>query len=520
MFDNKRAMYAIDFIQNLKHTKGKWAGVPFKLLPWQYEIIKDVFGTVDENGRRQYQYVCLEIPKKNGKSELAAAIALLMTYGDGEANGEIYSCASDRSQASLVFDVAHDMMKQSPALQKRTKAQASLKQLTDKVSGSVYKVVSAEAFTKHGLNISCCIFDELHAQPNRDLWDVMTTGAGDAREEPLWFVITTAGNDVNRTSIGWEIHEKARKIIAGEEKDPRWYCKIWGVEPDFDGDIWDEDLWYKVNPSLGETIDVERVRQQALSAKNSEAEELNFRWLRLNQWVSLKRVGWLPISLWDKTLGDWGESDLLGQECYVGIDLSTTTDLTALSLLFPPRDSHSDWRFKFETFIPAENMRERERRDKVPFSTWVDGGYCHATAGDVVDYGFIARMIEQLCSQYEVLWFCCDKWRIEYLRQLLPEDIQDRFIEIPQTMAGMSVAMQELERLFRAEEITHMVDPLGRWTFGNVRIATDGNENMKPMKSKAIERIDPMVALVNAMAGAQKLELQTSIYETRGLRVI
>ena len=181
MFDNKRAMYAIDFIQNLKHTKGKWAGVPFKLLPWQYEIIKDVFGTVDENGRRQYQYVYLEIPKKNGKSELAAAIALLMTYGDGEANGEIYSCASDRSQASLVFDVAHDMMKQSPALQKRTKAQASLKQLTDKVSGSVYKVVSAEAFTKHGLNISCCIFDELHAQPNRDLWDVMSTGGGDAR---------------------------------------------------------------------------------------------------------------------------------------------------------------------------------------------------------------------------------------------------------------------------------------------------------------------------------------------------
>jgi len=520
MFDNKRAMYAVDFIQNLKHTKGKWAGVPFKLLPWQYEIIKDVFGTVDENGHRQYQYVYLEIPKKNGKSELAAAIALLMTYGDGEANGEIYSCASDRSQASLVFDVAYDMMRQSPALQKRTKAQASLKQLTDKVSGSVYKVVSAEAFTKHGLNVSCCIFDELHAQPTRDLWDVMTTGSGDARDEPLFFVITTAGNDVNRTSIGWEIHEKARKIISGEIEDPRWYCKIWGVEPDFDGDIWDEELWYKVNPSLGETIDVSRVRQQALSAKNSEAEEMNFRWLRLNQWVSLKHVGWMPITLWDKTVGKWGESDLLGQECYVGIDLSTTTDLTALAILFPPRDSHSDWRFKFETFIPSENMKERERRDKVPFSTWVDGGFCHATAGDVVDYGYIARTIQQICSQYNVRYFCCDKWRIEYLRQLLPEDIQDQFIEIPQTMSGMSVGMQELERLFRAEEITHLNDPLGRWTFGNVRIATDGNENMKPMKSKAIERIDPMVALVNAMAGAMKLEAQTSIYETRGMRVI
>ena len=231
MFDNKRAMYAIDFIQNLKHTKGKWAGVPFKLLPWQYEIIKDVFGTVDENGRRQYQYVYLEVPKKNGKSELAAAIALLMTYGDGEVNGEIYSCASDRSQASLVFDVAYDMMKQSPALTKRTKAQPSLKQMTDKTSGSTYKVVSAEAFTKHGLNVSCCIFDELHAQPNRDLWDVMTTGSGDARDEPLFFTITTAGNDVNRPQSGGKSTKKPVKSSAEKRKTPVGTAKFGALNP-------------------------------------------------------------------------------------------------------------------------------------------------------------------------------------------------------------------------------------------------------------------------------------------------
>lgn len=520
MFDERRANYAIDFIQNLKHTKGKWAGVPFKLLPWQYEIVRDVYGTVDENGHRQYQFVYLEIPKKNGKSELAAAIALLHTYADGEINGEIYSCASDRSQASLVFDVAFDMMKQSPALTKRTKPQPSIKTLTDKVSGSTYKVVSAEAFTKHGLNISCCIFDELHAQPNRDLWDVMTSGSGDAREEPLFFVITTAGNDVNRTSIGWEIHEKARKIIAGEIEDPRWYCKIWGVEPDFEGDIWDEDLWYRVNPSLGHTIDIEKVRQAALSAKLNEAEEMNFRWLRLNQWVSNKRVGWLPVNVWDKTIGDWEEPDLRGKECYVGIDLSTTTDLTALALLFPPRGEETDWKFRFETFIPSENMKERERRDKVPFSKWVQEGYCNATNGDVVDYGYIAGTIQRICSMYDVLYFCADKWRLEYLRQLLPEDIQEKFVEISQSMAGMSVGMQELERLFRSHEITHLDDPLGRWCFGNVRVAMDGNENMKPVKSKAIERIDPIVALINAISGAIRLEPQQSVYESRGLLMI
>lgn len=521
MFDNARAMYAINFIQSLKHTKGKWAGKPFELLPWQYEIIKDVYGTVDDKGRRQYQFVYLEVPKKNGKSELGAAIALYHLFADGEINGEVYGCASDRAQASLVFDVAADMIKQSPVLYRRTKETASLKILTDKVTGSQYKVVSAEAFSKHGLNISCCIFDELHAQPNRDLWDVMTSGSGDAREEPLWFVITTAGDDVNRNSIGWEIHEKARKIISGEIEDPRWYCKVWGVPEDYDGDIWDEKLWYEVNPSLGHTIDIDKVRQQALSAKNSPAEERNFRWLRLNQWVSLKRVGWLPVTLWDKTVGDWSEAELLGRECYVGVDLSTTTDLTALALLFPPRDGvQDDWRFKLISFIPSDNMLERERRDKVPFSKWLENGYVHATPGDVVDYRYIAKTVEQICSQYNVRYFCADKWRLEYLRQLLPEDIQGQFIEIPQTMAGLSVGMQELERMFRAGEVSHGVNPLGRWSFGNVRVATDGNENMKPMKSKAIERIDPIVALINAMAGAIKLEPQKSVYEARGIRVV
>lgn len=520
MFNNDRAMYAVNFIQCLRHTKGKFYGKPFDLLPWEYEIIKDVYGTVDENGKRQYQFVYLEIPKKNGKSELGAAIALYHLFADGEMNGEIYSCASDREQASLVFNVASDMIDLNPTLKKRTKARPSLKMVEDKISGSVYKAVSAEAFSKHGLNVSCCIFDELHAQPNRDLWDVMTTGSGDAREEPLYFVITTAGDDPNRHSIGWEIHEKARKIIGGELEDPRWYCKIWGVDPDFDGDIFDEALWYKVNPSLGYTIDIEKVRQHALSARNSEVDEKNFRWLRLNQWISTKRVGWLPITLWDKTVGQWKADDLIGKECYVGVDLSTTTDLTSLALLFPPRDGIEGWRFRHENFMPLDNIRERERKDHVPFVDWSNKGFIHATPGDVVDYKYIANIIEAICNKYEVLWFCADKWRLEYLRQLLPEDIQSKFIEIPQTMAGQSVAMQELERLYRSHEITHLSDPVGRWSFGNVRIATDGNENIKPIKSRAIERIDPQVALINAMAGALRLEPQRSVYEDRGIRVV
>src|SRR3990172_6311717 len=230
MFSEARAHRAVKFFESLPHTKGRFYGQPFLLLPWQKSIIRDVYGTVNEAGFRTYKYAYLEIPKKNGKSELCAGAALYHLFADGEKNGEIYGCAADREQATLVFDVAVDMIDQLPALGKRARLTKSQKIITDKVSGSRYKVVSAEAYTKHGLNVSACIFDELHAQPNRDLWDVMTFGAGDARTQPIWWVITTAGDDPDRVSIGWEQHEYARMILAGEIQDPTWYPVIYGYQ--------------------------------------------------------------------------------------------------------------------------------------------------------------------------------------------------------------------------------------------------------------------------------------------------
>jgi len=479
-----------------------------------------VYGTLDETRRRQYQYCYLEVPKKNGKSELGAAIALYHTYADGEQYGEIYSCAADRAQASFVFDVAVAMIDQNPMLKKRTKLTISQHTITDKVSHSVYKAVSSEAYSKHGLNVSACIFDELHAQPNRELWDVMTSYSGDARNEPLWYVITTAGDDADRKSVGWEIHEKASKIISGDIVEPRWYAKIWGIPPEFNGDIYDEALWYEVNPSLGITIDIEKVRQAAQSAQNNEAEERLFRWLRLNQWVALKRIGWLPITLWDKTEGDWNPDDLLGERCYVGLDLSSTTDLTAAVPIFPPSDKHKDWRFITQTWIPEASMKERCLKDHVQYDAWVKNGYMEATPGNVVDYGLLAAGLDAMNKRYKVINYFCDPWRLEYLKQLLPPEVQEKFIEIPQTMAGTSCGIKEAERMFLAGEISHAHDPVGRWSFGNARVSIDGNENKKLMKNLSIERIDPTMALVDALSGAIKMEPRRSVYETRGLRVV
>ena len=251
MFDEKKARRVIRFIECLKHTKGEFHGKPFKLLPWQEKIIRDVFGTVrdEDPSMRQYNQVYIEIGKKNGKSELGAALALNMLINDDEWKAEVYSCASDRQQAAIVFDVAVDMVRQNPTLSRLIKIIPSTKRMVYQPTGSIYQVLSSEVATKHGLNVSACIFDELHTQPTRALYDVMTQGSGDARKQPLWFFLTTAGTD--RNSVCWEVHQKALDILEGRKHDPRFYPVVYGLSDDADWQ--DEQNWYKCNPSLGYT---------------------------------------------------------------------------------------------------------------------------------------------------------------------------------------------------------------------------------------------------------------------------
>lgn len=284
-YDVDLADRAVRFIENLKHTKGKWAGTPFWLLPWQERIVRDVFGIVTSEGYRQFRTAYVEIPKKNGKSELAAAIALYLLYADNEPSAEVYGAAADRQQASIVFDVARRMVEMSPALLKRSKIMAAGKRLVNYSNAGFYQVLSAEVGTKHGLNVSGLVLDELHAQPNRNLVDVLTKGSGDARTQPFYFLITTAGTD--RNSICFEYHSKAADILEGKRIDPSFYPVIYGLD---DGDDWNaEENWYKANPSLGHTIRIDRVRDAYHEALQNPAEENVFRQLRLDQWEAPSR---------------------------------------------------------------------------------------------------------------------------------------------------------------------------------------------------------------------------------------
>ena len=245
-YSKKMADFAVMFIEQLTHTKGTWAGKPFELIDWQERIIRDLFGVLKPNGYRQFNTAYIEIPKKMGKSELAAAVALLLCCGDGEERAEVYGCAADRQQATIVFDVAADMVKMCPALNRRVKILASQKRIIYEPTNSFYQVLSAEAYSKHGFNIHGVVFDELHTQPNRKLFDVMTKGSGDARMQPLYFLITTAGNDTN--TICYEVHQKTQGILDGRKVDPTFYPVIYGAKPDED---WtDPKVWKKANLSL------------------------------------------------------------------------------------------------------------------------------------------------------------------------------------------------------------------------------------------------------------------------------
>jgi len=512
--DKEKALEPIEFIQMLKAVDDFY-GQPFLLLDWQYDVLWNVYGTVRDDGFRQYRYAYLEIPKKNGKTSLIAAIALYHLACDGP-GGQIYCCAADRGQAELAYKAACGMREQSEELQELLKLTDSKKEIRNTLTGTTLKVLSAEAYTKHGLNPTVVIFDELHAQPNRDLWDVMTFGAGAARREPLWWVITTAGDDPDRKSIGWEVHEQARKIRDDELTDPAWYVKIYSAPEE--ADIFDEATWYTANPSLGKTISIETVRQEALAARNSESAERLFRWLRLNQWVSLKQIGWLPLTLWDSTTGKWSKAELVGKKCYPGLDLSSTIDLTGLALVFPPQEGIPDWRVLFEGWIPEDNMKERVNRDNVPYDRWVKHRYLHATPGDVVDYDFVKARIIALSKQYKFQPLGTDPWNSQMLTQELAKEGIEVAV-VTQNIANMSPPMKEIERLLRSGQCTHEENPLVRWCFGNVVTAIDGNENIKPMKNKSKDRIDLIVAWINAMAVAMRLE-KPSIYETRGILTV
>ena len=478
------ADYAVSFIEELCHTKGTWAGKKFELIDWQEQIIRDLFGVLKPNGYRQFNTAYIEIPKKQGKSELSAAVALLLLCGDGEERAEVYGCAADRNQAKIVFDVAVDMVKFSPALMKRVKILESQKKIIFKPTNSSYQVLSADVANKHGFNTHGVIFDELHTQPNRKLYDVMTQGSGDARMQPLYFLITTAGNDTN--SICYEIHQKALDIESGRKIDPIFYSVIYGADETED---WtDPNVWQKANPSLGITVSLDKVQAACDSARQNPGEENAFRQLRLNQWVK-QSVRWMPMEKWDACAFPVDEEDK-----YV-----------ILPYFWVPEETHS----------------LRVRRDHVPYDVWERQNYVKTTEGNVVHYGFIEQFIEQLGEMYNIREIAFDRWGAVQMVQNL-EGMGFTVVPFGQGFKDMSPPTKELMKLTLEERIAHGGHPVLRWNMDNIFIRTDPAGNIKADKEKSTEKIDGAIATIMALDRAIRCgnNNTASVYDDRGLLFI
>lgn len=663
-YDAAKADRAVRFIENLCHTKGRWAGKPFWLLPWQEQIIRDIFGIVKEDDMRQFRTAYVEIPKKNGKqlaldtpiptpqgftnmgdlkvgdtvfdengipchvvakspvddteqaykltfkdgtsiiagkrhlwnieidssgklvstreiyemntdikivsskcpetsnkdilqhweashgnnpryhylldiqpidhpvkmqciqvdspshqylagpsfvpthnSELAAAIALYLLYADNEPSAEVYGAAADRQQASIVFDVAKRMVEMTPALLKRSKIMAATKRLVNYSNVGFYQVLSAEVGTKHGLNVSGLVLDELHAQPNRSLVDVLTKGSGDARTQPLYFLITTAGTD--RNSICYEYHTKAKDILDGRRIDPSFYPVIYGLNDDDDWNA--EESWYKANPSLGYTITIDRVRDAHREALTNPAEENVFRQLRLDQWVG-SAVAWIPEHIYDRGNLPIDLEKLRGRECYAGLDLSSTSDITAFVLVFPPLHEDDKYIVVPHFWLPRETLDLRVRRDHVPYDVWERMGLFHITEGNVVDYNFVRKTINELHTMYNIKEIAADRWNAT---QLITDLEGDGFTVVPMGMGfkDMSPPMKELYKLLLGGMFIHGGNPVLRWMAGNVVAEIDAAENIKPSKKKSTEKIDGIVAWIMALDRCIRHELEGSVYD-------
>lgn len=498
-FDEDRAQAAVKFIKALRHTKGKWAGKLFQIIDWQEILLREIFGWIDDEGNRQYRTIYVEIPKKNGKTELGSAIALKTLCADGEMGAEVYSGAADREQASLIFMPAARMVYQNKALHRRLSVRESQKRIVDHETGSFYQALSTEAYTKHGLNIHAALIDELHAIRDREFVDVLTEGASDARSQPLRIFFTTAGIPL-KESVCWEYHNYAEKVQDGIIDDARFLPFIFSAGPEENWE--DEEVWKRVNPSIGHIIDLEKMQDQFRKAKEIPALENTFRRLRLNQWTS-QVTRYIPMTDWDRCSGAINLTK--GRTCFGGLDLSSTVDLTAFALVFVPVDGIFDVLCQF--FMPEDNIRERVRKDKVPYDVWVRQGLITPTPGNVIDTDFIFKAIKDKATFYNLKDLAYDRWGATKLAIDLQNDGIPVF-PMGQGFASMSPPTKELLTLTLQKRIRHGGHPILKWMASNVAVKQDPAGNVKPDKSKSTERIDGIVALIMALDRAIRHENQ------------
>lgn len=505
-FDRKAAQRAISFIERLKHTKGQWAGLRFKLEPWQQFIIWNIFGWKMADGTRRFRYAYVEIARKNGKTALSAGIGLYMLFADGESRPEVYSAATVKDQARICFSDAVEIVKATDLKNYLTTYRNSI---VYELKGGMMKPLSSDYGTHDGLNPSCGIIDEFHAHKDSGMFDVIKSAFG-ARKQPLMFIITTAG--FNKAGACYAYRDNVIKILRGINEDDTLFGIIYTMDAN---EEWDNpQMWIKSNPNLGVSLFPNYLEDQVNDAKNRPEAVRNVMTKNVNLWVDAERT-WILDDAWMKCVGTTEIEDLRGCECWGGLDLSNVSDITAFVLIF-----HENDKFQLLPFfwIPEEKMLEKIRKENINYDLWVKAGFVKVTSGNVLDYEFVKADILQIVEIYDLQSSAYDRWNSS--QTII--DLQNEGMEcnpFGQGYGSMSAPSKEFEKLVLSEKIEHFGNPVLRWMLSSTLIKTDPAGNIKPDKEKSVQKIDGIVASIMALGEwmTAQAEDDNDPYSKRGM---
>ncbi len=497
-FDQKAADHVVTFFSKfLRHSKGQWAGKAFALLDWQRdEVVAPMFGWKRPDGRRRFREAFIAIPKKNGKSTLCGGLSLYFLTADNEPGAEVYGAGSDREQAGIVYREAAAMTKAAPSLAERLMLVESRKRIVSPLNGSFYQVLSADAFRAEGINAHATIFDELHAQPDRRLYDALRY-AGAARRQPFLIQITTAGSD--RDSICGDRWDYAARVAAGTVEDLAFFPYLRAASST---DDWlDPKTWAKANPSLGVTIDLEDFARDVQAARISPGDEASFRRYRLNQWLDAADEAWISTDRWDAGQTAFGADALDGRDVWLGLDLARGGgDWT--SVCFATRTDAGNVRAIWRHYYPQAKFEERAREGRIPIDAWRRAGWITVTPGNVTDFALVEADIAEFSKRAKIQSLNYDPAAAAELAQRLQDNHGIPLMQVPQTLVHLNGPTLDLERLLESSQLEHNGDPVAAWMATNaVKIISRSNDLCKIAKPRLgrDKNIDGLAALIFAL---------------------
>lgn len=517
-FDDDAAARAVTFIRTFcKHSKGEWAGQAFELSRFQTFVVASLFGWKRiSTGLRRFLWCYLQMARKQGKTTLAAAIALLLLVADREPGAEVYSAATKKDQARICFDEAARMVRRDPTLSKYLdvfggKPQSRTNNVSCELLGSKFEPLAADDQKQDGLNIHGLIGDEIHAWKYRAYMDVLETASG-TRRQPLRFYITTPG--ATPQGLCWELREYCAKVLEGVVEDDAYFAFI--AEPPRDADWSSPKAWQQGNPNLGVTVKLEDLRKDCERARNDVTKVNPFLRYKCGIWTS-QADRWLDLRKWDLCGGPIDLELLAGRSCFGGLDLSQTIDLTSFALLFPPGEDLDFWTFLWWAWCPRDRIPHMPREQRNPYEQWLQSGHLIGTPGDVIDYDLVRQTVNEVGELYVITEIAYDPWNATQLVNKLEEEDGFTMVRLSQGTAGMNAPSKEFHRLIEKGQLRHGDNPVARWCASNISIWTDPNGNIKPSRKSSGGRIDLMLAAIDALARGMLVDNAIPGYEQRGL---